>query len=179
MWVVVMDSSAVVKTEQPRHAIHNPFCWLGLLIIVVSIIALVSGISVQQEMWTLVASNALLVGLLVTGAAAIFPVMLYSTLAPGNSLTAYAAASSHRALILALVWWPVALALASTYFIFISRRYAGKVGVKQDAQMFSQESATSRGIGSNSFKLRGRQRRALRNLRASRMPSRPSVRARW
>ena len=87
-----------------------------------------------------------LVGLLVTGAAAIFPVMLYSTLAPGNSLTAYAAASNHRALVLALVWWPAGFALATTYFIFIARCYAGKVGVKQDAQMFSQESAISRGI---------------------------------
>jgi hypothetical protein len=55
---------------------------------------------------------------------------IYSTLAPGNSLTAYAAASSRRALVLALVWWPVGLALATTYFIVISRRYAGKVGVK-------------------------------------------------
>jgi len=144
--VVISIESWEVRPDVPRHAIHNPFCWLGLLIIVVSIIGLVSGISVQQEMWTLVGSNALLVGVLVTGAAAIFPVMLYSTLAPGNSLTAYAAASNRRALVLASVWWPVGFALATTYFIFISRRYAGKVGVKQDAQMFSQESATSRGI---------------------------------
>jgi cytochrome d ubiquinol oxidase subunit II len=144
--VVISIESCEVRPDVPGHAIHNPFCWLGLLIIVVAIIALVLGISLQREMWTLGGSNALLVGLLVTGAAAIFPVMLYSTLAPGNSLTVYAAASSHRALILALVWWPVGFALATAYFIFISRRYAGKVGVKQDAQMLSQESAISRGI---------------------------------
>jgi cytochrome bd-type quinol oxidase subunit 2 len=74
--------------------------------------------------------------LLVTGAAAIFPVMLYSTLAPENSLTAYTVASSHRTLLIASIWWLVAVALAVTYFVFISRRYAGKVSVKRDTQGF-------------------------------------------
>jgi cytochrome bd ubiquinol oxidase subunit I len=58
------------------------------------------------------------------------------TLAPENSLTAYAVASSPRALLLASVWWPVGFALATAYFVFISRRYAGKVSVKRDTQGF-------------------------------------------
>jgi membrane protein implicated in regulation of membrane protease activity len=73
-------------------------------------------------------------GLLAIGGAAIFPVMLHSTLAPQDSLTAYAVASSHSALLLASFWWPVAFALATTYFVFISRRYAGKVSIKRDNQ---------------------------------------------
>ena len=83
-----------------------------------------------------VGSNALLVGLLATGAAATFPVMLYSTLAPENSLTAYAVASSHGGLLLAAIWWPVGFALAITYFAFISRRYTGKVSIRRDTQGF-------------------------------------------
>jgi len=78
----------------------------------------------------------LLVGLLVTAGAAIFPVMLYSTLTPENSLTAYAVASNPRALLLASIWWPVGLALATVYFVFISRRYAEKVSVRRDTQGF-------------------------------------------
>jgi hypothetical protein len=73
---------------------------------------------------------------LITASAAIFPVMLHSTLAPENSLTAYTVASSHSALLLAFVWWPVGFVLATTYFIFISRRYAGKVSVRRDNQGF-------------------------------------------
>jgi len=69
-----------------------------------------------------------------TGAAAIFPVMLYSTIKPENSLTAYAAAASHGTLLVASVWWPVGFALASTYFVFVSRRYAGRVSVRRDNQ---------------------------------------------
>jgi cytochrome bd ubiquinol oxidase subunit II len=75
-------------------------------------------------------------GLLITGGAAIFPVMLYSTLSPQDSLTAYAVAASHKSLLIASIWWPIGFALATTYFIFISRRFAGKVSVKRDNQGF-------------------------------------------
>jgi hypothetical protein len=62
--------------------------------------------------------------------------MLYSTLSPENSLTAYAVASSHSALLLASIWWPMGFVLATLYFLFISRHYAGKVSVKRDTQGF-------------------------------------------
>jgi hypothetical protein len=52
--------------------------------------------------------------------------MLYSTLAPENSLTAYAVAANPRALRIASIWWPLGFALATTYFAFISLRYVGK-----------------------------------------------------
>jgi len=67
-----------------------------------------------------------------TGGAVFFPVMLYSTPAPENSLTAYAVASSPAGLRFASVWWPVALIMATGYFI--SRRYRGEVSVKRDTQ---------------------------------------------
>ena len=51
-------------------------------------------------------------------------------------LTAYAVASSPGALLLASIWWPVGLVLALIYFVFISRRYAGKVSVKRDTAGF-------------------------------------------
>ena len=126
----------MVRPDLVGHAVRNPFCWLGVLIVVVSIIALVSGISAHQETRAFVGSNALLIGLLVTGAAAIFPVMLYSTLAPENSLTAYAVAAGRDALLFASIWWPVGFALAVVYFVFISRRYVGKVSVRRDTQGF-------------------------------------------
>jgi len=136
LFLAISVESWVVRPDVPEHAISNPFCWLGLLIAVGSIIALISGLSTRRETRAFVGSSALLVGLLVTGAAAIFPVMLYSTIAPSNSLTAYGVASSHKTLVLASFWWPVGFVLATAYFVFISRRYAGKVSVKRDAQGF-------------------------------------------
>jgi cytochrome d ubiquinol oxidase subunit II len=130
LFLAISIESWVVRPDLPGHAIHNPFCWLGLLVVIVSTIMLISGLSTRQEMRAFVGSNFLLVGLLATGAAVIFPVMLYSTLASENSLTAYAVASSHRALLLASVWWPAGFALATTCFVFVSRRYTGKVRIE-------------------------------------------------
>ena len=106
--------------------------WTGLLLIIAAACALFSGLTKGLERRAFVGSNLLLIGLLVTGSAALFPVMLYSTLAPENSLTAYSVASGSKSLLLATVWWPVGFVLATIYFVFISRRYAGKVSVVRD-----------------------------------------------
>ena len=66
--------------------------------------------------------------------AGVFPLMLYSTLAPGNSLSAYQMAAAGHGLAIALVWWPIALILAIVYFAFIYRHYSGKVKLAQDMQ---------------------------------------------
>jgi cytochrome d ubiquinol oxidase subunit II len=126
-----------VRPDLPGRALFNPFWWIGLVVVATAAIMLISGLTSRSERRAFVGSNFLIVGLLATGAAAIFPVMLHSTLAPENSLTAYAVASSPTTLRLATFWWPLGFALAVFYFIFISRRYAGKVSVQRDTQGFS------------------------------------------
>jgi cytochrome d ubiquinol oxidase subunit II len=130
--IAVSVESWMVRPDVPRHAIHNPFCWLGLLMITVASCTLILGLRLRVEEWAFLGSNFLLAGLLATGGAAIFPVMLHSTLAPENSLTAYTVAAGRNSLLLASIWWPVAFGLATAYFVFISRRFAGRVSVKQD-----------------------------------------------
>ena len=134
--LAVLVESRIVRPDLPGRAWSNPFWWLGLVVTVVSIIALVSGLAGRREQRAFLGSNFLIVGLLATGAAAIFPVMLHSTLAPENSLTAYAVASSSTTLLRASFWWPIGFALTVFYFVFISRRYAGKVSVQPDTQGF-------------------------------------------
>jgi len=136
LFLIVLVESRIVRPDLPGQALSNPFWWLGLIVTAVSIIALISGLVGKREWRAFLGSNFLIVGLLATGAAAIFPVMLYSTLAPENSLTAYAVAAGPTSLRLAAVWWPIALTLALLYFAFISRRYAGKVSVQRDTQGF-------------------------------------------
>jgi cytochrome d ubiquinol oxidase subunit II len=134
--LVILVESKFVRPDLPGHAWSNPFWWLGLAVIVASAITLISGLASRREVRAFVGSNFLIGGLLATGAAAIFPVMLHSTLAPENSLTAYAVASSSTTLLRASVWWPIGFALAVSYFAFISRRYAGKVSVQHGTQGF-------------------------------------------
>jgi cytochrome d ubiquinol oxidase subunit II len=134
--LAIVVESRVVRPDLPGNATSNPFWWLGLLAVVGGSGALISGLSTCRELRAFVGSNVVLAGLLVSGAAAMFPVMLHSTLAPENSLTVYAVASSPAAMRLAAMWWPLGFVLAVTYFVFISRRYAGKVSVQRDTQGF-------------------------------------------
>jgi cytochrome d ubiquinol oxidase subunit II len=134
--IVVLVESRIVRPDLPGRALSNPFWWLGLVVTAVSIIALISGLVGKREGRAFLGSNFLIFGSLATGAAAIFPVMLHSTLATENSLTAYDVASSPITLLRASFWWPIGLALTLFYFVFISRRYAGKVRVQRDIQGF-------------------------------------------
>jgi cytochrome d ubiquinol oxidase subunit II len=134
--LVISAESAVVRPDLLGHAIHNPFWWLGLLLVCGAAITLISGLATRREMRAFIGSNLLLAGLLATGAAAIFPVVLHSTLAPENSLTAYDVAAGSNSLAYAAIWWPISFALAAAYFVFVSRRYAGKVSVNRDNQGF-------------------------------------------
>jgi cytochrome d ubiquinol oxidase subunit II len=134
--LAILAESKFVRPDLPGRAWSNPFWWLGLIVIFASAITLISGLASRREGRAFVGSNFLIVGLLATGAAAIFPVMLHSTLAPENSLTAYAVASSSTTLLRASFWWPIGFALAVFYFVFISRRYAGKMSVQRDTQGF-------------------------------------------
>jgi cytochrome bd ubiquinol oxidase subunit II len=134
--LIVLIESRIVRPDLPGRAIYNPFWWLGLIFILASIAMLASGLITRHELRAFLASNFLIGGLLATGSAAIFPVMLHSTLAPENSLTAYAVAAGPTSLQIAAIWWPIGFALAVFYFLFISKRYAGKVSVQRDTQGF-------------------------------------------
>ena len=125
-----------MRPDLPGHALSNPFWWIGLIVIAVSAFTLLPGLTSGRELRAFVGSNFLIIGLLATGAAALFPVMLHSTLAPESSLTAYAVASSSTTLLRASFWWPIGFALAVFYSVFISRRYAGKVSAQRDTRGF-------------------------------------------
>src|SRR5262249_23422608 len=134
--LIISAESAAVRPDVLRHAIQNPYWWLGLLLICAAVVALFSGLVMRHEMLAFIGSNLLLASLLATSAAAIFPVVLHSTLAPENSLSAYDVAAGANSLAYAAIWWPIAFALAAAYFVFVSRRYAGKVSVQRDNQGF-------------------------------------------
>jgi cytochrome d ubiquinol oxidase subunit II len=136
LFVVVSAESAVVRPDLLGQAIQNPLWWLGLILVCAAAITLIAGLARRHEMLAFVGSNLLLAALLATSAAAIFPVVLHSTLAAENSLTADKVAAGANSLAYAAIWWPIGFALAATYFVFVSRRYAGKVSVQRDNQGF-------------------------------------------
>ena len=132
LFLAISAESWVVRPDLFEHAIHHTICCLGPLLLIVSIVMLISGLSRNKEGRAFIASNLVLGSILGTGAGTMFPVMLYSTLNPENSLTAYSVAASRGTLLIASAWWPISLALTIIYAVLISRRYAGKVSAKGD-----------------------------------------------
>lgn len=126
LFVVISAESWVVRPDLAARALFTPMCWLGMLVVGGATFALFSGLSARRNERVFAGSNLLIVGLLITGAAAIFPVMLYSTLGTQYSLTAYNVAAGTESLRLASIWWPAACALSLAYYVLVSRRYAEK-----------------------------------------------------
>jgi cytochrome d ubiquinol oxidase subunit II len=138
-WVVALLVIITIESWWVRPGLFSgisqkPFVWLGLIGVVGGIATVFIGFRNKREMLAVVGSGAFIAGLIIAGAASMFPVMLYSTLAPEDSLSAYQNAAAGHGLAVALVWWPIAFILAVVYFLFIYRNYAGKVKPTEDNQ---------------------------------------------
>jgi cytochrome d ubiquinol oxidase subunit II len=128
--------SWVVRPQLAAQAFASGWAWMGFAVVAAAAFAIAAGLRGGHERRTFIGSNFLIAGMLATGAATIYPIVLYSTIAPQNSLTVQAVASAPGSLFMALMWWPIAFLLAATYFVLISRKYAGKVSVRRDNQGF-------------------------------------------
>jgi cytochrome bd-type quinol oxidase subunit 2 len=115
--------------------IHQPFCWVGLICVFCGIVGVFTGLRSKRESRALMGSSAFIAGLMIAGAASVFPVMLRSTRAAEYSLSAYQMAAAGHGLAVALVWWPFALVFAVGYFWFIYKHYDGKVKPTEDTQV--------------------------------------------
>jgi cytochrome d ubiquinol oxidase subunit II len=135
LFLIISIETWVVRPELIGRMVQNPVAWLGILIFLAGAAAIVTGLKARLELRTFIGSQMVITGLLIAGAATIFPVVLYSTLSPQNSLTIYNTAAGLKGLELALIWWPVAFALTCAYYVFLVRHYAGKIKLGEDASV--------------------------------------------
>lgn len=110
----------------------RPAEWATLALVVGGLAAIFTGLRSSAEVRTFLGGCMLIAGLLGTAAASLFPVILYSTLAPEYSITAYNGSSDASSLRAAALWWPVAFALALIYFGLIGKYYRGRVRISED-----------------------------------------------
>jgi cytochrome d ubiquinol oxidase subunit II len=136
LFPVVSFQTWVVRPALFGAMLERPAAWLAAAIALSAAWALFTGLRGTAEGRAFAGSCAAIAGLLAGAAAGVFPVMLHSTLAPEHSMTAYTGAGPAHGLALALIWWPVALLLAFTYFTVIMRNYRGKVRPTEDSQGF-------------------------------------------
>jgi cytochrome bd ubiquinol oxidase subunit II len=111
--------TAATFTVQPR-AEPTP---LALL----TIAGLVLAYGTRHELRAFLGSSLYLAGMLGSAAASLYPNVLPARPASGFSLTIFNTQTSSYGLEIALYWWLPALALTTGYFVFLYRRFAGKV----------------------------------------------------
>ena len=132
LFLVLSVETWYVRPSLLPEVAAKPVAWIGVLVVLAGTTALYTGLYRRLEWRTFLGSSLLIAGLLIAGAAGIFPVILYSTLAPENSLTAYNSATGVQSLWLGIIWWPFSILLSVGYFIFTAKHYAGKVHLNSD-----------------------------------------------
>jgi len=125
--VAVSAETALVRPDFYGAMGHRPGGVFAALVIVSGLVAVLVGRKSGKDHLAFGGSCAVIIGLLAGAAAAMFPVMLHSTLDPAWSLTARGGAADATALGWALVWWPPALALSVAGAVIVSRRFRGRV----------------------------------------------------
>ena len=112
----------------------RPLAWVGTAFCAAGALLLTHALVTRDESRAFIGSSALLLGVLGTGAVALYPIMVFSTLDPARNITAQSAAAPHDNLVAAAAWWPFAAVLAFVYFFTILRYYRGKVSPSRDQQ---------------------------------------------
>jgi cytochrome d ubiquinol oxidase subunit II len=133
-FVIITVLTWFVRPELLAGIAVRPVTWVTMLIGIAGAYAVVNGFRYQREYQALLGSTFVLFGILTTGAAALFPVVLFSTTDPNLRLTAADCAAPDHSLGIAAAWWFPALILAVCYLVIIQRHYSGKVNVSKDNQ---------------------------------------------
>ena len=84
----------------------------------------------QDDLKGFLASSLYLVGMLTSVVFGLYPLVLPASTGPAYSLTVYNAKAADYGLRVGLVWWFIGMALATTYFVYVYRNFAGKVKVE-------------------------------------------------
>jgi len=129
LFPVVTWGTIRVAPELLAAAAGRPLVWVLLALQAGAVAALVWGLVRGRPGLGFLGSAGTLFTLLGTSAAARWPVLLRSSLGPSFSLDAFAAATTHHGLRVALGWSLVGLPLACGYFLFLGRLFRGKVQV--------------------------------------------------
>jgi cytochrome d ubiquinol oxidase subunit II len=124
---VATVATALVRPSMLTALAGRPWAWplpaLSLGCAVVAMRALRTG-AVRTAF---VASSGFIAGLLMATAAALFPVLVGSTLDSRFDIDAWSSATGDTALATGLAWWVPAIALAVAYFVNLFRSMRGKV----------------------------------------------------
>jgi len=126
--IAVALATRIVRSDFWSELWSRPLSIVFLLVAAGGGVAVLAGRRSDRDGLAFAGSCALIGGLLGARAAASFPILLFSTLDPQNSVSAFEAASLHQSLVIGFVWWLIAAPLAVTWHVLASRSFRGRIG---------------------------------------------------
>jgi cytochrome d ubiquinol oxidase subunit II len=116
-----------IRRELLNNYFRFPVLFIIPVIIIASLAAIVRFNHFGKELHAFLSSCVYLGFMLVGAAAAVYPNLLTSTIDPTLNITVYNARSSDYTLSVGLIWWSLGILLAIGYFVFVYRRFGGKI----------------------------------------------------
>jgi len=133
VWFGALVATVVVRPGMV-DTIVRPLSLLALLAALAGYAMAIAGLVRRRYLPAFLGSTTFILSALAGTAAAVFPVMLPSTISMANDLTAWNAASSAASLGTALVWWIVGFPLALIYFACLFRLHRGTTRAAPEGQ---------------------------------------------
>ena len=135
--VVVLGAAVTVATAfvQPiifANLLARPPLYVFPFWIAASLAGVFLFVRTGRELLAFLSSAAFIVGMLAATAGALYPTILFSTVDPSLHLTVHNASAGRSGLVIGLVWWVPAMALATGYFAYLFRSFRGKVESADD-----------------------------------------------
>jgi cytochrome bd-type quinol oxidase subunit 2 len=132
LFVLVTIETTFVRPKLFEALLARPLAWVFTALAVAGVAGGIRAYARGLDRLALLASSAVIGGLLAATATALYPTLLHSTLDSRRSVTAMEALSAPYGLGVALVWWPIAFALAATYLAFTFRSNQEKIRSEPD-----------------------------------------------
>jgi cytochrome bd ubiquinol oxidase subunit II len=125
LFLALIGPTYAVRHEMLTNLTGHPWRLIFPALAVGSLAAMIAMHARERWLAAFVSSSLFIVGLLTTMAAGLYPNVLPARDNHPNGLTVHNAAAGHHALVTALVWWPLGMALAAVYFVFAYRMFFG------------------------------------------------------
>jgi len=123
LFVALIGPTYAVRHAMLDKLIDHPWTLVFPAVAVGALVSQPLLARVGRWLASFLASGLFIVGLLTTMAAGLYPSVLPARQHRPHGLTVDNAAAGHHALLTALVWWPLGMALAAGYFFFAYRMF--------------------------------------------------------
>jgi cytochrome d ubiquinol oxidase subunit II len=139
-WLVALLTVAITIASfqlQPQLALGlraRPWGFIFPLFAVAGLLGVISFERRGDELKAFLSSCAYILGMLTSAACGLYPYVLPAATNSAYGLTVYSARGPEHGLRVGLIWWIFGMVLATGYFVFTYRRFAGKVSVSGDGE---------------------------------------------